>query len=94
MDQCKRVILSYKSTPNAVLFHSGTSFGSPARQAAQAFLSEMSARIHIDQRKYHAAKFDGIEGTADIKNDEWNGYCIERFRWKLATLIRDLEKAL
>lgn len=67
---------------------------SPARQAAQAFLSEMSARIHIDQRKYHAAKFDGIEGTADIKNDEWNGYCIERFRWKLATLIRDLEKAL
>lgn len=67
---------------------------SPAYQAAQAFLHDLGARIHVDQREYHAVKFDGIEGTADIKNDEWNGYSFERFRWKIATLIANLEKTL
>ncbi len=65
--------------------------GTPAYRAAEKFLAEMTARIHLDQRKYHTATFDGIEGTAEVLTDEWNNFSFERFRWKIATLITDLK---
>ncbi|HWL54452.1 MAG TPA: hypothetical protein VNQ90_18580 [Chthoniobacteraceae bacterium] len=67
--------------------------GTPAYAAAEQFLAEMKDRIHVDQRKYHTATFDGIEGTAEVSMDEWNNFSIERFRWKIATLITNLQEA-
>ncbi|NLZ62895.1 MAG: hypothetical protein GX902_03715 [Lentisphaerae bacterium] len=60
-------------------------------QMAKQFLSDLAARIHVDQRKYHLTKFDGIEATAVVSTDEWNGFSFERYRWKIATLIMGLE---
>lgn len=63
----------------------------PARAAAERFLVEMKERIHLDQRKYHTETFDGIEGTAEVSTQEWNNFSTERYRWKIATLIMDLQ---
>ncbi len=61
-------------------------------QEAEKFLTRLKEKIHFDPRKYHVAKFDGIEGTAAIDSNEWNSTSLERYRWKIANLIMQLEK--
>ncbi len=65
---------------------------SAAYKNAEQFLDRLRNKIHFDPRKYHVAKFDGVEGTASIDDDEWNAVSLERYRWKIATLIMALEK--
>ena len=64
--------------------------GSPARTAAEAFLAELKGKIHFDGRRYHLGHFDGVEGTMAVKTDEWNATSLERYRWHIAMLIKDL----
>lgn len=61
------------------------------RAEAEKFLSFLRKKIKFDPRAYHAAKFDGIEATAETLSDVWNGVSIERYRWHVADLISRLE---
>lgn len=63
---------------------------SAARKNAEKFIAFLKKKIHFDPRMYHAEKFDGIEGTALMKEDEWNSISIERYRWQIARLIMAL----
>ena len=64
---------------------------SKAYKDAAAFIQHLKDKIHFDPRKYHIEGFDAEEGTALVNNLEWNSMSIERYRWKIATLIMALE---
>jgi len=68
------------------------SFGSEARKEAERFLAVLRHKIHFDGRHYHLGYFDGVEGTMAIKTDEWNATSLERYRWRIATLIMALQE--
>ena len=65
---------------------------SEAYKDAAAFIDHMKKKIFFDPRKYHTEKFDGIEATAAMNENEWNATSIERYRWQIARLIMNLEK--
>ena len=65
---------------------------SPARREAEEFLKHLRKKIHFDPREYHVEGFNAEEGTAQINSREWNSMSLERYRWKIATLIMALEQ--
>ena len=61
-------------------------------EEAEEFLKHLRKKIHFDPREYHVEGFNAEEGTAQINSREWNSMSLERYRWKIATLIMALEQ--
>ena len=67
---------------------------SAACQKAKAFLERMKDRIYLDSRMYQIRNVDAKEATLPVHSSEWNATSFERYRWRVATLIIDVQKVM
>ena len=71
----------------------GVKASNPAVLQAERFIKDMDSKINLDARYYHVKQVDAVEGTAAVKNTEWNSVSFERHRWLIGEYITALEKA-
>ena len=67
--------------------------GNEAVKAAGAFVERMTATISVDPKRYHRGAVDAKEAGSSVAVG-WTPLRLARYRWLVATLVMDLDKAL